>query len=587
MKRCISLLLWVIIALSSSASAASWKGDGSADNPYLVETAAQLQELAGQVNSGNDCKGTIFRLTSDIDLRNVCGEGIGDWTPIGSIEHYFEGTLLGDGHTIRNLFIQDAKTSYVGLFGYIGRYGTVSGITIQDGLVNSSFWTGAIAGGNSGQILDCHNINCEVESYQFGGGIAGGNFNTINNCSNNATISSSLGTGGICGYNYGNTSNSNNTGEIYGRNGTGGICGYNGGFSSHSNCYNVKIGIIQNCHNLAYVSGGKKTGGITGRNDGFILNSFNKGELSGKIDIGGIAGYNGGFDGTIGRINNSYNIGDISCTEEPAGGIVGTNNEAGEIANVYNTGKTFALGSNGNIAGKNNGQINYCFRWDSISNNEVGSNYGYIYESFTFHKEVNICTLSRNMDNTTDLSSALNLWTQNQTDSLFLCWSNDSAKEYTNKGFPILNSATKQLHNILVHSFHGETIANTYIAPEGTTVSVIIIPEENHKLSNIVATIGDMEIPTTINDNVLTLTMPDGDVSIYLYWDNIPSSTSTIELYTEQNTVHIISDSDHEILVFSVDGRLLKKMKAKANIEKTFRLNQGMYLINGIEVYIK
>ncbi len=316
----------------------SWEGTGTEEDPYLISTSQHLADLADEVNNGTDFHGVFFSLTNDIDLSEICGDSLGSWNPIGSKTHYFEGALLGNNHVISNLYIDINNNSiYYGLFGNIGEYGSVFDLTIKNGSVYCTFWSGGIAGENNGLISNCKNIDCDIESWQFSGGICGVNFNTIENCSNEANVTSILCSGGICAYNYGTITNSTNKNSITADEGCGGICGYNGGFADFTNCQGVRIGLIDNCNNTSSIMGDEKIGGIAGRNDGFIVNSMNNGTINGDQQVGGLVGYNGGFDGVIGNISNSYNTGTVMGRDTLTGGIVGYGNQASEIYNVYTT----------------------------------------------------------------------------------------------------------------------------------------------------------------------------------------------------------------------------------------------------------
>ena len=80
MKKVLSIVLCTVMLLSLfvvSTSAAAWdgttastslKGEGTADKPYLVETAEDLAFLAKDVNGGNKYAGKYITQTADIDL---------------------------------------------------------------------------------------------------------------------------------------------------------------------------------------------------------------------------------------------------------------------------------------------------------------------------------------------------------------------------------------------------------------------------------------------------------------------------------------------------------------------------------------
>ena len=126
-------------------------GSGTESDPYQIADAADLQTLAAIVNKGSDAcnnRDVWYRLTENIDLSAVCGEGIGSWTPIGYGEsnYSFKANLDGNDKTISNLYIniENSEDKYQGLFGRI--YGaTVKNLTITGSVTAGSDY-GALAG---------------------------------------------------------------------------------------------------------------------------------------------------------------------------------------------------------------------------------------------------------------------------------------------------------------------------------------------------------------------------------------------------------------------------------------------------------
>lgn len=111
---------WRFLAADSFA-----KGDGSEQNPYIIETAEELARLAEVVNNGNTLKGKYFKLTSNIDLSAH------DWEPIGNAyfngENHisaesnnlsFEGVLDGGGYTVSGVNIVSRSVGS-GFFSYL------------------------------------------------------------------------------------------------------------------------------------------------------------------------------------------------------------------------------------------------------------------------------------------------------------------------------------------------------------------------------------------------------------------------------------------------------------------------------------
>ncbi len=90
-----------------------------------IRTAEELVAFREKVNNGETFEGKTIKLMNDIDLKlsNVCGEGIGNWIPIGDYASdenlYFGGTFDGNNHTINNLYVNDSSKGYQGLFGNV------------------------------------------------------------------------------------------------------------------------------------------------------------------------------------------------------------------------------------------------------------------------------------------------------------------------------------------------------------------------------------------------------------------------------------------------------------------------------------
>ena len=70
-------------------------GQGTAEEPFLIQSVGNFNVLAAFVNAGNNSTGMHFLQTADFDLNN------GGLTPVGT-SHAFAGIYDGGGHTIRN-----------------------------------------------------------------------------------------------------------------------------------------------------------------------------------------------------------------------------------------------------------------------------------------------------------------------------------------------------------------------------------------------------------------------------------------------------------------------------------------------------
>lgn len=123
-------------------------GTGDLYNPYLINNAQQLADLAYMVTKkGENYEGKYFVLTNDITLNdhvlNASGTGLHyeastykEWTPIGdrSVWGYgiFKGIFDGQGHTIRGMVCAKKNArEYTGLFETI-QNATIKNINMED-----------------------------------------------------------------------------------------------------------------------------------------------------------------------------------------------------------------------------------------------------------------------------------------------------------------------------------------------------------------------------------------------------------------------------------------------------------------------
>ena len=132
-KRLLSMLL----ALSMAATAmpmlsltARAEGTGTAEDPYLIYTAAELAEFRDKVNAGEVT--ACAKLMNDIDLSSIS-----NWVPIAQTNGY-KGTFDGTGFTIKNLKINTATTDNIGLFGVL-EGGTVKSLALDKASVVNTF----------------------------------------------------------------------------------------------------------------------------------------------------------------------------------------------------------------------------------------------------------------------------------------------------------------------------------------------------------------------------------------------------------------------------------------------------------------
>ena len=293
--------------------AVGWEldGDGVVDvvfAPYGADYAAAFPDAAANMGCpSSGCEG--YELVADLDFdTNGNGEadsgdaywsghwhgGLG-WSPIGNGLNHYRATFEGNGHVIRNLYINAPGLNSAGLFGSLGAGGIIRNVALE-----------------SVDIVALDRV------------------------------------GGLVAYNQGTITGSYVTGEVSARSHAGGLVGESG-----------PSGVITGSYSTANVSGtwarvgvgigasGLNIGGLVGVNRGGIHASYATGQVSGKADnTGGLVGYNEG-----GSIVASYASGDVSSTGQYAGGLVGNN--GGDITASYAVGETSATGGNaGGLVGR-------------------------------------------------------------------------------------------------------------------------------------------------------------------------------------------------------------------------------------------
>ena len=158
-----------------------WSGNGTEDDPFLIETPEDLCALADHVNGSGtnysginvapsyDCEGQWFKVMNDLDFsqaETVALRPTSTWDDQTSTESNFAGIGIGAlipfcGHFDGNGKIISGLRGYSGLFGSVGKDGTISEVKGVI-LTNSRFYAdetgvGGIAMAISdSEITDCH-----------------------------------------------------------------------------------------------------------------------------------------------------------------------------------------------------------------------------------------------------------------------------------------------------------------------------------------------------------------------------------------------------------------------------------------------
>lgn len=330
MKKRVLYLLCMAFAMMAWLPPQLWAqtrpsgGDGSSESPFLITTAEELKWYASYVNGESGDKvvhnTACAQLVKDIDLSTVCGKGKGNWTPIAKYDIYkagmekFDGVFDGNGHTISNLYINNKRGNYLGLFGRIEPTSSSAPASVKNlkmdnvQIVGSQNIAAVCASGKNVTFENIEVISGSITGSYFicGMSACGG---SARNCINRANVTASGSyVSGIIQTIYDKVSNCSNYGEI--TTGTGRA----GGIA----CGNKESNKLTDCANYGSIH-------VTG----------SLGSSSGSA-VGGLLG-----DPSNLEISNCANFGNIYLIEqsELVGVIVGTHqlkNASGILANTGN-----------------------------------------------------------------------------------------------------------------------------------------------------------------------------------------------------------------------------------------------------------
>ena len=333
-------------------------GNGVPDDVGSKAYASAFPAAGSDPCSG--CNG--YELTRPLDFqdRDSYSSGVvnplrtkgSGWLPIGvgSSETAFNTAFEGNGHTIRNLFInrttilEDAGAA--GLFGFTGPSAVIRGIGLIDVRVTGLASVGALVGENRGVIVDSYATGqvsgtthigglvgynqvsedsdqgwqiessyaeVDVKGTDYVGGLIGLLYGTLRATYASGIVSGDETVGGLIGGNSGKVRASFASGQVSGRRSIGGLVGHN-------------FDTIDSSYANAEVSGGDNVGGLVGNNEYDVLVSYSMGRVSGQKHVGGLIGWNGGSQSPAAVIDG-YTTANV-VGDDLVGGLVGVNRSA-------------------------------------------------------------------------------------------------------------------------------------------------------------------------------------------------------------------------------------------------------------------
>ena len=296
------VVLLALCLLTLPAQAALYSGGGTAEDPFIIDTAAKMNDIGN--NPGDWDK--HFKLTADIDLGFYTGEMfniIGFFCGYGDPNNRpFTGVFDGNGHTISN-FTYSTSERQIGIFGYVEgaefknvglinpdvdagttgwrigalvgdmKGGTVTGCYVEGGSISGDWQVGGLIGlNNYGELTmsDCYATCSVCGTESVGGLISGCYWGTVTNCYATGKVFSSRG-GGLIGTSYAGSHGTTTISRCYA---TGNVVGNGGGLVEEN------LGLIYDSYATGRVTG--SGGGLVASNSGTVENSFWDKETSGK-----------------------------------------------------------------------------------------------------------------------------------------------------------------------------------------------------------------------------------------------------------------------------------------------------------------
>lgn len=442
-------------------------GTGTAEDPFIIKTEAQLRAFAAAVNTDEHFYGEYIALDADIALH-------GAWMPVGSARaHFFSGTFDGRGHTISNMRIgsENAPLDYAaaGLFTDL-ESAVVKNLRIENASIynkrsdNYSVYAGLISG--------------------MTGKLQNGCGTTINNCAVSGTIVNASD-----GWSY-----------------TGGITGY----LTDSILINSSADI-----SLTAVSGYYTAlcGGLTGIcSFAVVANNYALGSAYAEAgvnasSVGGIAGMSAAC--------NANNYADVSVSSKnhtgDLGGIAGRNTAMGTVLYTYYNKDKIEKGIGTNVT--------------------MAGNTGYYSEvvgmtAAELRSQALADTLNDNQCEEKDLQSTLVSWisgyniTSREAKLTIDKWILDdglvrqgNAPAAYDPDFAISVGGCK----------NGSVSVSADAAKAGTEITVTVKAAAGYKLKSISAAAGDAKVELSKGENgSYSFVMPEGDVVISAVFEKLP-----------------------------------------------------------------
>ncbi len=332
-----------------------WKGSGTADDPWLIETPADLLALSDSVNyvsgiqASTRCykafEGKYFKQTKAINLNGI------NFPPIGGFDevYRFAGHYDGDNKTISNLYVSSGNAGDAALFGAVDTVGSIKNLRLSNPkIIDQYMYAGTVAAYCQGSLDNITVTNGDVNGVYCAGGVSGSS-GPANNISFTGKVKGASQVGGVFGVlrwpgknlvATNTTVTATSTQETASVGGVVGFLGYERGGKLTDSYFSGDVVPTMNGEYAGLVAGVSS--------EGIIERCFGIGTIhapSNGISASGLGGVVGGIQGSI--VKDCYFAGNLETGGTRTGAIVGvalnTYDVAGhrnqnELTNVFASG---------------------------------------------------------------------------------------------------------------------------------------------------------------------------------------------------------------------------------------------------------
>jgi hypothetical protein len=331
MWRIVSIFL-IAVAFSITAALIIGMVDfGTASPSAQIRDWYDLNAIRNNLSDSYILMNDLDFTTAGYDeLASPTANGGEGWEPIGVLggTASFTGTFNGQGHEVRDLFVNRPDKTRTGLFGMIDHRAVVKNLGVVNVTVIGGTLVGGLVGLNDGTISNCYSTGSVTGHGEVGGLVGEHSWGALHNCYSTAGVIGKYDVGGLVGRNEativndsycrGAVSDSYSRGNVTGQSSVGGLVGaiacsimvensYSGGSVTGNNTVGGlvafdELSTVSDSYSTASVSGSWNVGGLVGHNDyGTVSNSYSAGKVTGNSSVGGLIGLN-----EAGTVSNSF-----------------------------------------------------------------------------------------------------------------------------------------------------------------------------------------------------------------------------------------------------------------------------------------